>query len=262
MDIFAILNFEVWENSILSYLVFLAAVIAAWIIGYIVNWFIRAKLKKLAEKTVTKLDDLIVGILGGPVVLIVFCIGLSMGAKAITGGFQSLVAQIYGALVYVAAAWILFRTIDGIYEHYLGPLLEKTETKIDDVLVPVLIRFVKVIVAIFVGLLALERFNFRVAPVITFLLNFGLMLVATAAVSTIWLLRSVVGGLVILFNRPFGEGDEISFNKIEGKVEKIEIHRTIIVAKDGSRTAVPNHEFVIHPVQLVNVAPPAPKPED
>lgn len=257
MDIFTILNFEVWENSVLAYLVFIATIVAAWILGYIVNAIIKGKLKKLAQKTATKLDDLVVGIIGGPVVLIVFCIGLSMGSKGVTGGFQSLIQQIYSALVYVAAAWILFRTIDGLYEHYVGPLLAKTETKVDDVLVPVIIRAVKVVVAIFVALLALERFNFRVEPIITFLFNFGLMLVATAAVSTIWLLRSVVGGLVILFNRPFNEGDEIAFGNVEGKVEKIEIHRTIILAADGSRTAVPNHEFVISSVKLVKVAPAA-----
>jgi MscS family membrane protein len=256
MDILAILNFQIWENSILAYLIFLAIVIGAWIVGYIVNAIIKGKLKKLAQKTATKLDDLFVGIIGGPVVLIVFCIGLSMGAKGLTGGFASLIHQIYSALVYVSVAWILFRTIDGIYEHYLGPFLEKTETKVDDVLVPIALRAAKVIIAIFVGLLALERFGFAVAPVITFLLNFALMLVVTAAVSTIWLFRSLVGGLILLFNHPFGEGDKISCGAFEGKVEKIELHRTLLLTNEGVKVAIPNHEFVINAIKLIEVAPP------
>lgn len=256
MDIFAILNFQIWENSILAYLIFLATIIGAWIVGYIVNAIIKGKLKKLAQKTETKLDDLVVGIIGGPVVLIVFCIGLSMGAKGLTGGFAALIHQIYSALVYVSAAWIMFRTIDGVHEHYLGPFLEKTETKVDDVLVPIALRAVKVVIAIFVGLLALERFGFAVAPVLTFLLNFGLMLVATAAVSTIWLFRSLVGGLIILFNRPFAEGDKIACGAFEGKVEKIELHRTLMVTNDGIKVAIPNHEFVINSVKLLEVTPP------
>jgi MscS family membrane protein len=256
MDILNILNFEVWENTVLAYLIFLAIVIGAWIVGYIVNAIIKGKLKKLAQKTETKLDDLVVGIIGGPVVLIVFAIGLSMGAKGLTGGFAALIHQIYSALVYIAAAWILFRTIDGIYEHYLAPFLAKTETKVDDVLVPIALRAVKILAAVFVGLLALERFGFHVGPIVTFLLNFGLMLVATAAVSTIWLFRSVVGGLILLFNHPFSEGDRIAFATYEGTVDKIELHRTLLLLADGSRVAVPNHEFVISSVKLLEIAPP------
>lgn len=256
MDWFGILDYQVWDNTVLAYLIFLSCVVGSWILGYIVNAIVKGKIKRLAEKTKTKLDDLVVGILGGPVVLLVLLIGMSMGAKSLApGGFQALMHQIYSALVYVVVAWMLFRAIDGIHEYYLAPFLAKTRTKVDDVLVPVALRAAKLVIAIFVGLLALERFNFRVTPIITFLLDFGLMLVATAAVSTVWLFRSVVGGCIVLFNRPFSEGDTIAVGTIEGKVEKIELHRTIITTTAGVRTAVPNHEFVISTVKLLQVAP-------
>lgn len=252
MDPQMILGYEVWGNSVMRYAIFLMILAFAWIAGYLVNAIIRGKLKKLADKTETKLDDLLVGIIGGPVVLIVFLIGMSLATKTMEGGFRDLAEQVYAALAYVAAAWIVFRAIDGLNQHYLSPYLSKTETKVDDVLVPVIIRALKVLIAIFVGLLALEGFGYGVGPIVNFLLGFAMMLVATAAVSTVWLFRSVVGGLVVLFNKPFEEGDRIGFGELEGTVEKLEIHRVLLRTMDGVLVSVPNHEFVTTPVKLLS----------
>jgi len=252
MDFQAVLGFKVWDNAIAKYVVFLGVLLGGWIVGHLVNALIKGKIKKLAERTETKLDDLIVGILGGPVVLIVFLVGMSMGSKMMEGGFQSLVEQIYSALVFFAAGWVVFRTIDGVNQYYLAPFLAKTETKVDDVLVPVLLRAVKVAVAIFVGLLGLEAFGYGVGPIVNFLLAFAIMLTATAAVSTVWLLRSIVGGLLLLFNKPFVEGDRIAFGTWEGTVEKLEIHRILLKVSDGTVVSVPNHEFVVLPVKVLD----------
>ena len=251
-----VLEYQVWGNSTIAYILFLSFVIGSYIFGIFINMIIKGKLKKFAEKSETKLDDLIIGIIGGPFVLIVVLIGMSLGSKSTTGGFHDMIVQIYSALTYIAAAWILFRTIDGVNEHYLSPYLAKTETKVDDVLVPVIIRVVKVVLGIFVGLLALQAFGYAVGPIVNFFLSFAMMLLVTAAISTIWLFRSVIGGLLILFNKPFEEGDRISFGTLEGLVEKLEIHRIILRTDDGKPVSVPNHEFVTLPVKILEKAAP------
>jgi MscS family membrane protein len=259
MDLQAFLQYEVWGNQVLKYAVFLMGIAFSCILGWLINAVIRGRIKQLAEKTETKLDDLLVGIIGGPVVLIVVLLGMSLLTKTMDGGFRDLAEQVYSALAYVAAAWIAFRAIDGINRYYLPPYLSKTETKVDDVLMPVLVRGLKVVIAVFVTLLALERFGYGVAPIVNFLLGFAMMLVATAAVSTVWLLRSVVGGLVVLFNKPFEEGDRIAFGNLEGTVEKLEIHRIILRTDDGVAVSVPNHEFVTVPVRLLGKREESPK---
>jgi MscS family membrane protein len=159
------------------------------------------------------------------------------------------------ALGYIAGAWALFRAIDGTVQLYVQPWLETTESKVDDVLVPIVIRVTKVIVGLFALLMALETFGMRVEPITSFLLQLGALLVAVAAVSAIWLLRSVVGGLLILFEKPFAEGDRIACGAHTGVIESIAIHQSILKMDDGIRVAIPNHEFVVNRVSLLKVAP-------
>jgi small-conductance mechanosensitive channel len=55
-------------------------------------------------------------------------------------------------------------------------------------------------------------------------------------------LQSFVGGILILFERPYNVGDRIWYSKnlIDGSVEEIGLRRTVIRSEDGDRILVPN----------------------
>lgn len=62
------------------------------------------------------------------------------------------------------------------------------------------------------------------------------------------LLRSVVGGMLVMFERPFALGDRIKIRDIEGRVERIDLRTTVIRADNGDRIAVPNALVFSDPV--------------
>jgi small-conductance mechanosensitive channel len=67
------------------------------------------------------------------------------------------------------------------------------------------------------------------------------------------LLRSLVGGTLILFERPFAPGDRIKIREVEGRVEQIDLRTTVIRADNGDRVVVPNALIFSDPV--VNRSP-------
>lgn len=62
------------------------------------------------------------------------------------------------------------------------------------------------------------------------------------------LLRSLVGGVLVLIEQPFALGDRVKIRDIEGRVEQIELRTTVIRADSGDRIAVPNALVFSDPV--------------
>jgi small-conductance mechanosensitive channel len=62
------------------------------------------------------------------------------------------------------------------------------------------------------------------------------------------LLRSLVGGVLVLIEQPFALGDRVKIRDIEGRVEQIELRTTVIRADNGDRIAVPNALVFSDPV--------------
>lgn len=67
------------------------------------------------------------------------------------------------------------------------------------------------------------------------------------------LLRSIVGGVLVVLERPFSLGDRIKVRDIEGRVEQIALRTTVIRADNGDRIALPNALVFSDPV--VNRSP-------
>lgn len=61
-------------------------------------------------------------------------------------------------------------------------------------------------------------------------------------------LRSLVGGILVLIERPFAPGDRIKIRDVEGRVEQIDLRTTVIRADNGDRIAVPNALMFSDPV--------------
>ena len=67
------------------------------------------------------------------------------------------------------------------------------------------------------------------------------------------LLRDVVGGLVILFERPFRLGDRITVGNHQGEVKKIGLRAFQLASSNGALIAIPNAEVMGQPI--VNASP-------
>ncbi len=67
------------------------------------------------------------------------------------------------------------------------------------------------------------------------------------------LLRSFVGGMLIVFEHPFSVGDRIKLRDIEGRVERIYLRTTVVRGDNNDRITVPNALILSDPI--VNRSP-------
>lgn len=135
----------------------------------------------------------------------------------------------------IFVGFILVRAIDFL-AIYLYRFAEKTESKLDDQLVPLAERTLKVLVWIGIGVAIMNLLRFNIAAVLTGLSISGLA-VALAAQDTI---KNLFGSLTIFVDKPFQVGDWIIADRIDGVVEEVGFRSTRIRTFNDSVITVPN----------------------
>ena len=138
----------------------------------------------------------------------------------------------------VAAVWTSFILID-IVVRYLEKKAEGTETKFDDLLLPLVGKTLKFF-AICIGLILFaDVFEFKVTALLGGL-GLGGMALALASQDA---LSNVFGSFLVMIDRPFEIGDWIIFEDHEGAVESMGIRSTRIRTFYDSEVTVPNSKF-------------------
>lgn len=133
------------------------------------------------------------------------------------------------------AVWASYRLID-LVGKYLTEHALKSESKYDDLLVPILVRTLKVFVVV-AGIVAFAyQFDDNPTSLLTGL-GLGGLAFALAAKDVV---ANVFGSLTILMDRPFRIGDWVTIGDIDGNVESVGIRSTRIRTFYNSLITVPN----------------------
>lgn len=119
---------------------------------------------------------------------------------------------------------------------WLNKLVQKTENKIDDQLVPLAIKTLKVFVVIFGILILLQNLGFNVMSLLAGL-GLGGLALALAAQDTA---ANVFGSITIILDKPFQIGDWVKIGETEGTVEDIGFRSTRIRTFYQSLVSIPN----------------------
>jgi len=138
----------------------------------------------------------------------------------------------------VAAIWTSFILIDMVVR-YLKKKAEGTETKFDDLLIPLVGKTLKFF-AICIGMIVFaDVFQLKITALIGGL-GLGGMALALASQDA---LSNVFGSFLVMVDRPFEIGDWIIFEDHEGAVESMGIRSTRIRTFYDSQVTVPNSKF-------------------
>jgi len=135
----------------------------------------------------------------------------------------------------VAAVWVVFRIIDLMTGYFLRKA-KGTDTKFDDLFIPLVSRSLKVFTACVGVIMFAETFDLPVAGLLSGL-GIGGLAIAFAAKDT---LSNVFGSLTVLVDRPFEIGDWIKTQDIEGSVETVGMRSTRVRTFYNSLISVPN----------------------
>lgn len=236
-----ILTQTYFDNTVLQYLIALGIIAAGYIVGKIAYYVIKNILIKFTEKTETKFDDILINSIHGPLVFLLFVISFNIAYRTLllNEGLLTFFERITSVLVIVNIVWFLIKFLDEMIIHYLEPLAAKTTSDLDDHLVPILRRVVKIILIIIAGIMILDDFGYNVNSILAGL-GIGGLAFAFAAKDV---LANMFGGITIIADKPFKIGQRIRIDKYDGVVEEVGLRSTKIRTLDKTEVIIPNLKF-------------------
>ncbi|MBS1115016.1 MAG: MscS Mechanosensitive ion channel [Nitrospirae bacterium] len=129
-----------------------------------------------------------------------------------------------------------------LFARWVGNLIHRwlKSKSFDEPVSVLIVRAVKLLTVVFVGVMALGQMGVQITPLIA---GIG---VAGVGVSLAMqgILGNLVAGLTIIFTKPFTIGEYIEVLGVYGQVIEIELFSTTLLHVDNSRVIVPNRKIV------------------
>ncbi|RMG48382.1 MAG: mechanosensitive ion channel family protein [Acidobacteria bacterium] len=142
-------------------------------------------------------------------------------------------------VIAVAGVWAAYRLVD-VIAAYLAEKARGTASRVDDLLVPLFRRALKIAVIAFGIVFVASNLNVNVTSLLAGL-GIGGIALAMAAKDTV---ENLFGSVTVLIDRPFQIGDWIRIGDYEGTVEDLGFRSTRIRTFYNSLVTVPNSQLV------------------
>lgn len=138
-----------------------------------------------------------------------------------------------------AAVWTAYRLTD-IFADYFAAKARSTDSKYDDLLVPLLRKTVKVFIVAFGLVFVADNLNVDISSLLTGL-GLGGLAFALAAQDMV---KNLFGSLTVLLDKPFHVGDWVKIGDVEGTVEEVGFRSTRIRTFYNSLITMPNATLI------------------
>lgn len=244
---------EYYGNTVTQWLISLSIIVLAIVVGKTLYWFFSKVARKLTEKTTTKFDDIVIDMIEEPIVVVATVFGIWLGLKRLTLADQVHIwigHAMEGAMI-LAITWLIVRLFDSMVREFLLPLAEKSETDLDDQLLPIVRRGMKTVIWALGIIVALDNAGHDITAVIAGL-GIGGLALAMAAKDTV---SNIFGGFTIFTDRPFTLGDRIRIGGFDGNIKEIGLRSTRLQTLAGTIVTIPNAKFADNPVENVSLEP-------
>ncbi len=226
---------------------FVGAVLAGWIIRLVLKIVGRF----ITSKTANNLDDKIIGIVVDRIVWLATVFGAYLASKEIGLAIDprseiALQFLRYGegiifVFFVVVLTIILIRITDTSIKHAIESHAVRTSSRFNEALLPLINRVVNIVIGIIALIVILDHFGQNVSSLVVSL-GVGSLAIALAAQETI---ANMIGGFVIMLDRPFRVGDRVKLPSGElGDVYEIGIRSTKILDFDNNLIISPNAELI------------------
>ncbi len=216
-----------------AFLAFLGILILRRMFTRIVFGFARIWTKK----TKTKLDDSLLDTITPPVRLLfvalaVWIFGVILRLPPDAADFTR---HLIRSIVAFSIIWAAYRAAS-VLSSMLESLARKTETTLDDYMMPILQRSIRTLVVALGVVILVQEWGYDVGGLVAGL-GLGGLAFALAAKDTV---SNFFGCMMILVDKPFVVGDWIKTNNVEGTVEEIAFRSTRVRTFAQALVTVPN----------------------
>lgn len=228
-----IMGLHVWQ-----YVAILVLILLAFILHKLFTYFLRQGLNRLLHSLgYPEVAQRFVLPVARPFSLLFVFVFLLMLIPVV----QLPAAMNYWVMLFIKAALPFFATVVfykliDLVGVYMERFATRTESTLDDQLVPLVRKALRTFVVVIGALFILDNLDFNVTAFIAGL-SIGGLAFALAAQDTI---KNFFGSLMIFIDKPFQIGDWVTSGEIDGTVEEVGFRSTRVRTFRNSVTSVPN----------------------
>lgn len=237
---------DLFGVSIEKLAIFFIIITITFIIRSVFFYVIDKKIIALLKKTKTEFDDLVINALRTPLSYLILLQGFYLAILSLDLpekiGLVEIADILHGIYILVFSfimLYFVFKIID-VIAFFLYREAKKTDSTIDDQLVPLLVKSLRVLVVTLGILFILQNFGYNVTSLLAGL-GLGGLAFALAAQNTV---SNLFGSITIFSDKPFQLGDWIQIGDIEGTVEDVGFRTTRVRRFDQALVTVPNSQFI------------------
>ncbi len=242
-----------YGNTILEWAIAMSIVLGSVIAGKIFYWFCSNVIKKLTAKTRSNLDDLIVDMVEEPVVVALTVAGILVGLDTLTLSERAvgIIGGLRQFVIIMCITWLVARLIEAVFTELIAPIADKSDTDLDDQLLPLVRKGSKLIVWSLGTIVALNNAGYNVGALVAGL-GIGGLALAMAAKDTV---SNIFGGFTVFTDRPFVINDRVRVSGYDGIIQEVGIRSTRLKTLAGPIVTIPNSTFSESAVENVSLEP-------
>jgi len=242
------LNHTFWGNTIQNYIIAVAIFLGASALIFIFRKVVLGRLRKWAQSTETKLDDLLIRALQKSIIPVLNILIFYIAVKTLI--LHPKVERAVDVISVILITFFLIRMITAALRFGLDSYIKRKATEEEEAQRRIKqMRGITAIVSFFIWVLGfiflLDNLGFEITTVIAGL-GIGGIAIALAA-------QAVLGDLfsyfVIFFDRPFEIGDFIVIGEFRGNIEHIGIKTTRVRSLSGEQLVFGNSDLTNSRIQ-------------
>ncbi len=231
-----VLDVEIWQ-----YLAIILLFVVGLVVRRVIAFVVKNRVRSLVHKLGQTWAETVVDVFASPGATLIMAVLLRLFyPRLLLPIHAAVVMQVaVRVLIVLSIVWAAYRIVDVIAARMAFRAAE-SESKLDDQLVPLVRKALKVVTVIIGGLFVLQNLNVNVSSLLAGL-GIGGLAFALAAKDT---LANFFGSVMIFIDRPFQVGDWVVIGPAEGIVEEVGFRSTRVRTFYNSLMTIPNAKLM------------------
>jgi MscS family membrane protein len=230
------------------------AIIVGGIVVARIFYFISTKgVKRLVQKAKGRLLYILVDMMEEPLSLVIIVASFFSAQRllAFPVSVDSFITKVVSFVAILTVTWAAARLSDNLIVEYLLPRAQRSESTLDDQLLPILRKASTTLIWMGGLITAVNNSGYDVGAVVAGL-GIGGLAFAFAAQDTI---GNLFGGIAVFVDAPFRMGDRVKIAGYEGWVRDIGLRTSKLETLEGRRLTIPNSMFSKSVIENVSAEP-------
>jgi len=234
----ALQEFTILGEPLWKYVASLIYILLAFYAAKLIDFIAKVCLQKVTARIQTGLDDLLLGLLRGPIKVVVFVLLLNIGLNIFDWSFNAK-SYLSKALILIVAASITYvavKVIGLLLQNWRRRHEHEADRRFNEQLFSVIRVSLNTFIIVVAVLVTAQNMSIDITAAVASL-SIGGLAVGLAAQDT---LGNLFGAVAVFVDKPFRVGDQIKLEGAEGTVEAVGLRSTRVRNPEGYLLAVPN----------------------